>query len=719
MLGIKHCGIFILLIILTIFFAPGHAAGQMREIIASGEYVMGDGETMAVSEERARTNAVRKAAEEAGVVVKSYTKVRNMVLEEDEVELIANHAMKITVLAKSRAMEGNAVRFTVQIKADVAVADIENNLKQVAADHRTINEHRQLKEEFARQTKELEDLKKQLRESPAEKQKEVLGRIGNNEDQFRAALLLEDGLRKISALNFTDAEADLTKAIELNPQLAHAYAARAEARLLYEDRKELLADINRAIELEPGNARYYAVRARINAFKSNCSEQNPQGCEEAFADINKSRSLDPANPDYVIMHGALFAAVNKFDRAAEQYDQAVAMLPSTVLPLVAVNTYLQRAEFRLNATGEHNLSAALDDLNRAVSIISSPAYMTEDVQKVARILKLKPKDEREAAPLIKEMWGVDVAKMNDAEQKAFKSRVESAQKVLHNVALVYWERSKVLYEAGNVAAAEKDRTAVCELTGGDVLTYVSGHVADADFCKPAGVYRRFASPQKREAYQLFKRGQRLFAKNRYVEAIVPLSRALELDGGLIDAWLTRAFAYEYVDPPRFEKAIADFTQAIKIEPFNSRLLYERGLASWARSKDRQWNGDEVGARQDRDRAEKDFSEIIRMKKDEFYVNSALVQRGRVHQVNGSHDGAAADYLNAARQYGNIDMFLEAAQLWETAGKSNDAIQALNEYIVAAGKIIAAAGQGDNGDLEKKIAEARLKKMRLQEQKNDR
>ena len=224
-------------------------AAQTREIIATGEYVMGDGETMAVSEERARLNAVRQAAEEAGTLVKSYSKVHNMTLQEDVVEVIANHAMKITVLSKNRALMGDALRFTVKIKAEISNADIDANLKRATDEHQTIADYRKLKDEFERQSQMLETLKKQLATVPADQRKEVLGKIGENENQFRAALFLEEGLRRISALDNSGADTALTKAIELNPKLAQAYAARAEARLLFADTPALMEDVNRAITL--------------------------------------------------------------------------------------------------------------------------------------------------------------------------------------------------------------------------------------------------------------------------------------------------------------------------------------------------------------------------------------------------------------------------------------------------------------------------------------
>jgi hypothetical protein len=45
-------------IIFCIFFTSGISAGQNREVLAIGEHIMSDGEAMAVSEKRARINAV-------------------------------------------------------------------------------------------------------------------------------------------------------------------------------------------------------------------------------------------------------------------------------------------------------------------------------------------------------------------------------------------------------------------------------------------------------------------------------------------------------------------------------------------------------------------------------------------------------------------------------------------------------------------------------------
>lgn len=241
--------------------------------------------------------------------------------------------------------------------------------------------------------------------------------------------------------------------------------------------------------------------------------------------------------------------------------------------------------------------------------------------------------------------------------------------------------------------------------------YSSGITADADICTSKGAYKPFASRKNLQAYQFYKRGERLYAKNNYKETIVQLSRALELDSTMVDAYVLRGFAYEFGTPSLFAEAIADFTRAIKLAPKQPRPLYERGIAYWARSKDRQSNGDEKGARHDRGMAEKDFSEVINLD-DDIYTSQSYVQRARVFQTEEFYEKAAADYDKAARLSGNSELFLDKAEMLKLAGKTNEAARAYDEYITAAKQSLAEQGESADRYLEEQIAEAESRKQKL-------
>ena len=218
--------VFTLILLLCLIPICSHAG--MKEIIAEGEYVMGEGETPEVAAEKAKKNAVRHAAEQAGAFVKSYTKVRNMTLEDDVVEVIANHAMKITILAEEDTKVGKrAYRYYTKIKAVVSDEEIEANLKRIQEDRHLVEAYKKLHAEYNQQMKETEKLKKKLAEATGNERKEVLVKIGTAEAIFKATLWYEQGERLFIGKEEQAIDA-FTKAIELNPKFSAAYFERAK-----------------------------------------------------------------------------------------------------------------------------------------------------------------------------------------------------------------------------------------------------------------------------------------------------------------------------------------------------------------------------------------------------------------------------------------------------------------------------------------------------------
>jgi tetratricopeptide (TPR) repeat protein len=340
----KRC---IVCLMILLFLFPVKGICEMKEIIAEGEYVMGAGETMAIAEERAMKKAAQNAAEEAGAFVKSYSKVQNMTLTEDVVEVVANHAMKITVIGKKKSVIGDldAIKFQVKIRAVLTTEEVAANLQKVREDKGVIESYNRLKADYDRQAREMETLKKRLTESGGEEKKRVLAQITNEENRFKANLWLEkaDELRFVREGGMALKAYD--KAIELNPALVEAYVGRAKLvddnsvpdcnGLLNngpsectEQQKKLnkaLSDLNKAISLDKGHAEAYAERANVynqikdvqlRVAKSHITDaqwrSRPRESSEViekimkkyvsriFDDLNRAISLKPDNPEYYI-----------------------------------------------------------------------------------------------------------------------------------------------------------------------------------------------------------------------------------------------------------------------------------------------------------------------------------------------------------------------------------------------------------------------------------
>lgn len=220
---IIYCVFLILLLAFNNAFAD-----EPVVIVSEGEYVMGAGESMEVSEEKAKRAAIQKAAEQAGAYVKSYTKVKNLALESDVIEVIANHSMKVEVINKKKTVVGDvdAIKFYVKIKASLSQKEIEANLKKVMQDQSIVEEYSRLKADFEKQNKEMEKLKRQLELATGGDKQKIAKLISEEERKYKANLWLE---RAQSLFDIEEKLKAYEKALELNPDMPQAYLGIAKS----------------------------------------------------------------------------------------------------------------------------------------------------------------------------------------------------------------------------------------------------------------------------------------------------------------------------------------------------------------------------------------------------------------------------------------------------------------------------------------------------------
>jgi len=297
---------------------------QTKVIIAEGEYVMGSGETMEVAEERAKKLAIQNAAEQAGAFVKSYSEVKNFVLESDVVEVVADHSMKVEVIALKKTVLGDvdAIKFYVKIQATVTEEEIEANLKKVREDQSMVDAYNRLKADYEKQNEEMEQLKTQLEHAVGGDRQKIAGLISEEEKKFKANLWVEKAQK--SSYFTDDALHAYKKALELNPDLAQAYVGMAdvlhfqnmgepfelnELEKKYEKLKEALAYLENAVSMDENYADAYAMRAglledtrntdrRINEQKEESkdfTETEKQYDEQILKDINRAIVLNASN----------------------------------------------------------------------------------------------------------------------------------------------------------------------------------------------------------------------------------------------------------------------------------------------------------------------------------------------------------------------------------------------------------------------------------------
>jgi tetratricopeptide (TPR) repeat protein len=156
---------------------------------------------------------------------------------------------------------------------------------------------------------------------------------------------------------YDDAIADLNRAIELDPDFAQAYSQRGFAHNEKGAYDDAIADLNRAIELDPDFAVAYAQRAFAYDKKS--------AYDDGIADLNRAIELDP---DFAVAYAQRGLAYNK----KGAYDDAIADLNRAIeLDPDFAQAYAQRGS-AYNRKGAYDVAIA--NLNRAINLNPTDAY---------------------------------------------------------------------------------------------------------------------------------------------------------------------------------------------------------------------------------------------------------------------------------------------------------------------------------------------------------
>ena len=144
---------------------------------------------------------------------------------------------------------------------------------------------------------------------------------------------------------------------------------------------------------------------------------------------------------------------------------------------------------------------------------------------------------------------------------------------------------------------------------------------------PARDLQADTSPGVRLSWAYNNRGETWRAKGDIDRAIADYTEAIRLDPKNSNAYLNRGLVWDNKDD--IERAAADYNEAIRLDPKNANAYNNRGTI-WA-------------DRGDIERAVADYNEAIRL--DPKHAN-AYKNRGRLFFHNGDFDQAAADLLRA-------------------------------------------------------------------------
>jgi Flp pilus assembly protein TadD len=300
--------------IILILFIPYVCFSETTEIVSEGIYNMGDGETPIIAEGKALEQAKRIAVEQAGTYVKSYSKVKNFQIAEDEIQVLASGIMEVTVLDKKRTVAEDAIKFWVKIKAQVYPDRMEIMAERVR-DQGLAEDYGKMKEAYEKSQKEIEGLKKQLAGTKDdENRKQIVAKITEQEKTFTVGQRFDEGMRLVMTNNMDEAIATFSKAIADDPNDVKAYTQRA---ILYAKKMQIdkaIADFNKVIEIKPDEARGYAGRGITYSRMGQPTK--------AIADLTRALELQPEAPPFALAR--IYASLGHSYRALGNRSKSIA-----------------------------------------------------------------------------------------------------------------------------------------------------------------------------------------------------------------------------------------------------------------------------------------------------------------------------------------------------------------------------------------------------------
>jgi tetratricopeptide (TPR) repeat protein len=405
------------LLVLFIWGTPAFSAST-KTVIADGQYVMADGDTLAGAEEKVLQRAQRNAVEEAGVYlettfhdVEKDSGGRSTQTSSLEIRTIAAAVTETEILESRRSFELDRPVFFVRIRATVNISSLAEAIRRLQSDQQLAQNFRQLQQENHQLRSQLQELQqrpigvrmlaidpngKSASHQQARAMLETALHTSNLRDKIQLstdAATLDDRyvdplivrgqtyLRLVSlafsqqaqALDYADyldkARIDFDRAITLDDKNVWAWVGKGDVLTWKKQLDEAAAAYEQALELDP-----FADIARqplIGVYTTQARRQaDAKSWHQALATLKKllnaqtPESWIPYQKEAYALRSEIYLKLNQPEQAMEDLSTVIRVDPTNAAALVTrAKLYRERLQGRL----------AKDDLERACVLGSIPA----------------------------------------------------------------------------------------------------------------------------------------------------------------------------------------------------------------------------------------------------------------------------------------------------------------------------------------------------------
>ncbi|MCC6139369.1 MAG: tetratricopeptide repeat protein [Nitrospira sp.] len=325
-------------------------------VVAEGQYVMADGDTLAMAEDKVLQRAQRKAIEEAGIYLEAishdYEAVRNgksTQVSSLEIRTLSAAITKTDILESRRSFERDRPVFTIRIRAVVNVEHLQEAIRRWRSEEQLTAHFKQLQKENA-------ELKAQLHEThtpPSGTRMLMIQPPGRTKPQEQAQYLVGSAVHSHNLQQ----KIDLTsQAATLDPQSVEPLIVRGQTYL-------------KMVSLA------YSNKSRLSEYA--------EYIDYARMDFDRALLLDSRNSWALLGQGDVSTWLNQPEAAEAAYTKALEIDPFFDIARQRLIRVMTTQARKLIATAQWN--PAMTALNRILN--SSISESWTPLQKEAYFLR--------------------------------------------------------------------------------------------------------------------------------------------------------------------------------------------------------------------------------------------------------------------------------------------------------------------------------------------
>jgi protein O-mannosyl-transferase len=287
--------------------------------------------------------------------------------------------------------------------------------------------------------------------------------------------------------DYEKAMADISRALELDPNFADAYINRGLYYYMTGDDDKAISDYTKAVSLKPRMVNTYLDRGSAYLRKGDN--------EQALADFNRALAMDPDLAEAYNNRGNLYAGIGEHDRAIADYNRALALDPDYG------DGYLNRGNYYYR---QGDVERALSEFSRALTL---DPRLTEAYNNRGNIYSQKGDYARALADF------------------------DMALKLAPNNAQAFLNRGNCHYGSGDYKKARADYDRAISLNPELLEAYNnrgSLYSRNGDYAKALEDLNHVLTRNKNYAQSYLTRGNLYFRKGDYGRAVADFTTALQL-----------------------------------------------------------------------------------------------------------------------------------------------------------------------------------------------